>query len=546
MSPRVARSGAVGPRGRGYDAATMPRAAATLLFTAALAAQGPTAPSTRPETTWYQETSSLADVQRFLDRSVALPHGDRLSVTVAGKSHEGRPLLVVKAALPGPADGRLRALIIGNIHAGEVEGKESLQLLVREIATGEHEELLSGCDLWLLPIYNVDGNEKTSASNRRRQNGPVEVGERANAQGFDLNRDFVKVEAPETRTLFELFASVDPHLFMDLHTTNGSHHGYHLTYAPCLSPNQDPGLARLSRELLDDVTARMRREHELLVFDYGNFQTRDWDGSRAPASPDGVRGWYTYDSRPRYGVNYWGLRNRLAILSEAYSYCDFRTRIRTTRAFVLTTLTALVERRAAVLAACAAADARLRDPHTSAWLGYGARFGPPEPLDVLVGEVERIELPNGGTRLSRLDVARPERMPVVRTFRARHHVRLPDAWAVPEPPAAVVTLLGRHGVDFEALEQPRRASAERFAVRKKRKPKRPFQGHQELVLEGAWEPAADIELPAGTLIVSGRQRCAMLAAQLLEPMSDDGLSNWNFFEDRTGEHYPVLRLVTQR
>ncbi|MCA8977483.1 MAG: M14 family metallopeptidase [Planctomycetes bacterium] len=505
-------------------------------------------PRTRPETSGHGATSTLADVQHFLDACVKLPHGDRLAVAVAGKSHEGRPLLLVKAALGDePATPRLRALIIGNIHAGEVEGKEALQLLLREIANGEHEDLLGAFDLWLLPIYNVDGNEQMKDGNRRGQNGPSIVGQRPNGQGLDLNRDFIKAEAPETRALLALFDSIDPHLFMDLHTTNGSYHGYHLTYSPCLSPNMDRDLARLSRAALDEVTAAMKREHGFEVFDYGNFETRDWDGGRAPESPDNVRGWYTYDSRPRYGTNYFGLRNRISILSEAYSYCDFETRIAVTRAFVLTTLQTLRRRQQEVREACSGADARPLATDARLWFGHDATFAEPEQLDVLVGEVDRLEMPDSGdVRLQRKGDGTPERMQVLRSFRARQHRALPAAWAVQQPSPDALALLQRHGIEFEAIDAPRRVQAERFVVTKKRKPKRPFQGHQELVLEGEWQPAAAIELPLGTLLVSSQQRLAMLAAQLLEPLSDDGMSNWNFFEHQTDDTYPVLRLAAPR
>ena len=163
---------------------------------------------------------------------------------------------------------------------------------------------------------------------------------------------------------------------------------------------------------------------------------------------------------------------------------------------------------------------------------------------MLVGEVERLELPDdGGTRLQRKGDGRPEKMPVVRSFRARQQHVLPAAWAVQGPSHDTRELLQRHGIEFEAIAEPRRVAVQQFLVTKKRKPKRPYQGHQELVLDGAWQPAAFVQLPLGTLIVSSQQRLAMLAAQLLEPLSDDGLSNWNFFEEQTSDVYPVVRVI---
>jgi hypothetical protein len=501
-------------------------------------------PATRPEATQYTETSSVADVQRFVDEVVKLPHGDRLSVEVAGKSHEGRAQLLIKVALPTPDANRLRAVVIGNIHAGEVEGKEAVQVLLREFANGDHEDVLKAFELWFLPLYNIDGNEKTSKQNRPGQNGPATTGQRPNAQGFDLNRDFIKAEAPETQTLLGLFARIDPHLFVDLHTTNGSYHGYHLTFAPSLSPNCDPAIARLSRAILDDSTAEMQQKHKFAIFDYGNFETHDWDGSGAPESAPGVRGWYTYDSRPRYGVNYFGLRNRIGILSEAYSYCDFATRIAATRAFVLTILHSMAVRAADVRQTCSAADQRLVAPEAPAWFGFDTAFGDPEQLPVLLGEVDTVPPSDGGTqRFVRKGDGKPETMPVLRSFRARQQRVLPLAWAIQAPTPEVLSLLQRHGIQFTRAESKDPVVAERFAVTQKKKPKRPYQGHQELVLVGAWQPAQETTLPAGTLLVSARQPLARLAAQLLEPESEDSLSTWNFFEARTEDSFPVLRIV---
>jgi hypothetical protein len=536
-------------------AGALAAAAVTAAVAAAVAApaacQTP-APRTAAEASDFTATSRAEDVARFLDACRGLPHGDRVTVRAAGKSEQGRDLLVARLAAPATAapagaasrPAPLRALVIGNIHAGEIEGKEALQQLAREVASGEHGELLAHCEVHVLPIYNVDGNEAVGPKNRPGQNGPDVVGQRANANGLDLNRDFVKVDAAETRVLLRLFREIDPHLFVDLHTTNGSYHGYHLTYSPCLSPNLDPGIATLSRTLLDDATASMR-EAGFATFDYGNFETRDWDGGGAPESKAGVRGWYSYDHRARYGVNYFGLRNRIAVLSEAYSYDGFRERVAATHAFVLGVLRALVARRADVLAAAAAADARLAAEPVA--FGYASTFAPAERLPVLVGDVDEIAGDAGRpTRRVRKGTAVAEEMPVARAFVATATRPLPHAWAVLAPSADALDRLRQHGVEHEVLAAPRAVRAERFAVSAKKKPKRPYQGHQELVLAGTWQEPADVELPTGTVLVPARQRLGRLAATLLEAESEDSLSSWNFFEAQTGDHYPVLRVVASR
>src|SRR5262249_13509069 len=144
---------------------------ALALGTALLADPAP-AQVTTPEASDYRHTSRAADVANFLAALAPLPHADRLQISVAGKSHEGRDLQLVRVALPAPPKDALRALVVANIHAGEVEGKESVQVLLREFARGEHETLLQHCVLWFVPIYNVDGNERIDVKNRPEQNGP--------------------------------------------------------------------------------------------------------------------------------------------------------------------------------------------------------------------------------------------------------------------------------------------------------------------------------------------------------------------------------------
>ena len=133
-------------------------AAAIAAFALALPAQQPTQaqvpqPPTKPEATGYKETSRAADVAQFLQALGALPHHERLTVSVAGKTTEGRELQLVRVALPdSKQEALLRVLVIANIHAGEVEGKEAVQALLREFAQGDHEALLKKCVLWFVPI----------------------------------------------------------------------------------------------------------------------------------------------------------------------------------------------------------------------------------------------------------------------------------------------------------------------------------------------------------------------------------------------------------
>ncbi|HEV2086467.1 MAG TPA: M14 family metallopeptidase, partial [Gemmatimonadales bacterium] len=302
------------------------------------------AQATRPERSNFQETSSYQDVLSFLDSLQRVAPEIRAGTLAV--SPEGRRVPYVLASHPlvsGPADahrsGKLIVYLQANIHAGEVEGKEAAQMLLRDLALGPLRPMLDQIVLLIVPIYNTDGNERMAAGeeNRPGQNGPAMVGRNPNGQELNLNRDYVKMEAPETQGAAALLSAWDPDLFIDLHTTNGSYHGYVLTYAPGLNPNSNPAADFARDRFLPEVRERMQRRHRQRTFPYGNFRNQD---------PDSLAlGWETYDARPRFGTNWMGLRGRLSVLSEGYSNADFRTRIAATYNFVREVLALAVEQR---------------------------------------------------------------------------------------------------------------------------------------------------------------------------------------------------------
>jgi murein tripeptide amidase MpaA len=190
--------------------------------------------ATPAEASGWLRTSTAAETQAYTEALAGsnLPCASRLTLSEYGKSEEGRPLTLVTVAEPSLgslADVRESEKICvhvnANIHAGEVEGKECVQQLLREFAKGQHSELLKEAVLLFSICCNPDGNDDFSAHHRVDQNGPAEVGVRPNAHGLDLNRDFIKLEAAEVRGLVDVFQQADPAVFVDLHATNGSHHG---------------------------------------------------------------------------------------------------------------------------------------------------------------------------------------------------------------------------------------------------------------------------------------------------------------------------------
>src|SRR4029078_6997940 len=206
---------------------------------------------TTPEASGYKSTSSYDDVVKFMKAvDEASPI---IFYTSYGTTFEKRemPMAVVgtglKDASPAAvkASGKLRVHIQANVHAGEVEGKESTLVLRREFALGQHQDWLQSMVFLITPIFNADGNEKFALNNRQRQNGPINgMGTRQNAQNININRDFMKLESPEGVAFVKLWNDYDPYIGFDLHTSDGSYHGYYLTSSPPPNPHPDPPITQ--------------------------------------------------------------------------------------------------------------------------------------------------------------------------------------------------------------------------------------------------------------------------------------------------------------
>jgi hypothetical protein len=510
----------------------------------AQAADRPFTLLTRPERTDYRETSSYTDVMEFV-RHVVDSQAE-MHLTTMGYTMEGRALpVIVVGNLPDAspeavrATGKLRVYVQENIHAGEVCGKEALLMFLRSLADGEHREWLDSLVLLIAPIYNADGNERMQLTNRRGQHGPIAgMGQRYNAQGLDLNRDNMKLEAPEARSLVSFWNRYDPHIVMDLHTTNGTRHAYRVTYAPPLHPNTDPRIVELTRgHMLPEVTRALKDRYDWDYYYYGNLP---WRGS------DAERGWYTFSHQPRFLTNYVGLRNRIGILSEAYSYSTFDERILATLRFVeglvdnayrnASTIAGIVEQadEAEIIGTELALAATLERSE--------------EQVEILMGDVVQERNPYSGEPiLRRLDVRRPATMPEFGSFRPTETERVPAAYLVPGDETGALNVLSDHGVSWKMLDRDEVRRVQRFMIDSTRVAQREYQGHTQRTLFGHYEDV-EVTVAGGTVIVPVDQPLGRLIFSLLEPRSDDGLANWNYFDDalEEAEYYPVMRTLDGR
>ena len=503
--------------------------AASLASVSAFAAERPAIPVppdllTRAELTGFRNTESPEEVLSFLARLEKLSPYLRLSFI--GPSEEGRRIPVVVASkekLFEPADRFKSAkpvvLVVNSIHAGEVDGTDATLRLLRDIALTNRLELLDGVTLVTVVVYNVDGHARISAYNRPNQNGPEEMGFRTNARGLDLNRDFVKADARETRALLALADAWKPDLFVDDHVTDGADFQATLTVSYANEPVTPKPIGDWLKAVVPKALSDVEKEGVAAGAAYVDFVD--------PRDP--MKGFDSSIFSPRYSTGYFPVRNVPSILVETHALKPFGERVRANELF----LRALLERtgRAAkeLLAAREAARSRARGMSAGSPVVVAAEGDPARPETISFPTYEWTEAVSivTGRPTVRFDASRKKtiRIPSLEHARPTVTVPRPAAYLIPAGFSNIEERLKTHGIRYEKLSAPRtlavgtyRASAPVFG-------KASYQGRVrvEATIARAVETRT---LPAGSLYVPLDTELANVAIALLEPESPDSLFAW--------------------
>src|SRR5262245_60230061 len=474
----------------------------------------------------YKATSRHADVVTFCEELAK--KSPTVRQTTLGKSGEGRelPMLVladppVRTPEEAARNKKLVVLAFANIHAGEVDGKEAALILARDIAIGEDKSLLKELVILIVPILNADGNEKIDKANRTSQNGPPDgVGIRANAAGYDLNRDFVKLETPEVRALAKAITRWDPAVIVDLHTTNGSYHRYALTFDGPRNPAADTDVVAAVRDKwLPEIAAAMEKSTGYKSFFYGNF-----NADRTA--------WESYPAVPRFGIQWVALRNRIALLSESYTYAPFKDRVMAGKAYTRGIFQYVAARPDDVRKLLAKADQpRDRIPVRTKTAARGE--------GTILGYVEEMK---DGRRVPTKET-KDYKVALENGVEPTTIVQRPFAYLFPSSFTSAVETLQRHGITVEELREDIELDLQVYKVEKVTRADRVFQKHSLVTVEVARRDETR-KANAGMVVVRTDQKLGNLAAYLLEPQAEDGLTAWNFFDAALGEgkEFPVLRL----
>jgi hypothetical protein len=505
---------------------------------------------TKAEATDYKETWRYDESVAFAKKLDAASH--LIKFESYGKSGEGRdmPLLIAasgNAFTPALArqQGKAVVLVQAGIHAGEIDGKDAGLALLRDIAiTKTRQDLLKNVVILFQVIYNVDGHENFNPYMRINQNGPAEMGFRANASNLNLNRDYMKADAPETRAWLGLWNKWRPDVFVDCHVTDGAEFQYNLTYEYAHFQEVHPAIKLWMDEHFDGVVVpKVEKEGNLLTH-YVEFAGREVTGGVA-----------TFIATPRYATGYTPLRNRPGLLIETHVYKPYKSRVRGTYDTLRYFIDEIGNSRQSLNVANVTADTQ-----TVEW---GKSYDSKRQFPLRLGTTDKaVQIQFKGTEYKIEDspISNTKRIvygtaplnitiPKFDEGRVLVSAAPPLAYIIPPQYTDVIDVLKLHGVRFETLKKATTLEIESYQLSEPKWATQSFENR--ITLTAKQTPVKETRtFAAGSVVVPLDQEAAAVAIHLLEPNGPDSFLYWGFFnsifeQKEYGEGYILEKMAKE-
>lgn len=459
-------------------------------------------------------------------------HCPAIHYTTIGVSPQGRdiPLLIVdKDGLTSPekirAKGRAVVLAEACIHAGEPDGKDAGLMFIRDIALfGEYEGILDNVSFLFIPIINVDGHEDFGEHYRINQNGPVEVGSRFTAQRYNMNRDFVKADAPEMKAFLQLYARWMPEVFIDIHVTNGADFQYVSTYGLEHSEYLAPLMLDWSRNVFEASLKERMKMDGYPIFPY-YYSTVEVEGYGTGVLPDVFP--------PQYSNGYASANNRIGLLIENHIFKPYKERVDATYLYLKHALQIVGEHHTELIEKIRKAEAFVASPEfrkDSLALEYEHDMQQAEKTEFLAWKDTTVVSDLSGGNWRYYDYNSPITLDywLFTSFRGKNHVKLPEAYIIPREQLETVALLDVHDIRYERLAKDTLITVETYHFTQSEWSETPYEGRITLNADYVTREEV-VQYHAGDVWVTTAQPKVKLVAHMLEPRSQTSLVYWGFY-----------------
>ncbi len=475
----------------------------------------------------YLETPGYDQTVAFCERLAE--ESDYVLFTDFGISPQGRklPLLIVdedRQFQPVPLAERRKPVVLieACIHPGESDGKDAGLMLLRDmIVYNQHDELLDKVTILFIPIFGVDGHERFGPYNRINQNGPAEMGWRVTAQNLNLNRDFLKADAPEMRAWLRLFNRWLPDFLIDCHTTNGADYQYAVTYAVADRENMvKPVRNWLKKAYLPELRRKMDKSgypaiRYIILRDHFDI----------------TKGLMSWVASPRYSHGYGAIQNRPFLLVETHMLKDYKTRVESTYYILLHTLEIVSKNPSVFLKALRDGDRETAEEMVGDNYALRYKIGEEtEIVDFMGVEFEVVESDvSGGRWIKWGNNPKNYKIPLYNQADPYAEIEIPYAYIIPPQWLEQIEIILLHGADVKRLAKEITLEVESYRFSDVEWREHPYEGRHPVKFEVDVITERRI-FPDGSAVVICNQRTNRVIAQLLEPQGYDSFVSWGFFD----------------
>lgn len=413
-------------------------------------------------------------------------------------------------------------LVLNGIHSGEINGKDASLLLLREIlVTKEKENYLDNSVLLVVPIFNVDGHERRGAYNRINQIGPKETGWRTTAQNLNLNRDFMKADAPEMQHFLKLYNDWLPDFFIDVHSTDGADFQYHTTFALEKHENVTPKMGEWVKDKFNSYLIKTVESKGFLISPFVGFVDGDLQN-----------GIYDWIPLPRFSNGFAAVHNRPGLLIESHILKTYKERVYSTKAIIESVLEYINAYPGKLIELVEEADEYILEKYYENKEPYPLHFERSARHDSIIYKgikAQKVSSSIAGDKVKMFSGEPIEiKVPYFNDGATKTSVTLPEYYIVPKEWQVVIDRLYIHGIKMWPLEEDTRYIVQRYKFYNTNFPEFPYEG-RFLPDYNYTEFIDTVAANAGDYIIPTNQRALGILAHLLEPKGEDSFVKWGFF-----------------
>lgn len=449
-------------------------------------------------------------------------------------------ILLIKLS-KGNSEGKINVLINNGIHPGEPEGIDASMLLCADILSSMNSNskithayfnnnyavntilsnVLEYMNIYIIPIYNVDGALNRNSYSRANQNGPSEYGFRANARNLDLNRDFIKLDTRNAQSFVKIFQGIKPHVFIDTHTSNGADYQHVVTYIATQRDKLHPIVSDFQYNTLVPELNKKLSNYKFDAVPYVNA----WSDS-----PDS--GWAAFYESPRFATGYSTLYNSIGFTLETHMLKPYNNRVEGSYAFLLS-----------CLEICKAQSSEIYKNKIQADASYLSQQEFPINWKLDSSRVKSIDFKGYTAAYKKSEVSGQNRLyydrtkPFSKTVKYYEHykpstiITKPKAYIIPYAWKEVIERLKLNGVEMNVLNKDTQLLVNVYYIDDYKTVQKPYEGHYLHSNVKLRTEQQKILFRKGDVLINTNQLACRFIIETLEPQAIDSYFNWNFFDE---------------